>query len=188
MPTFGRTGHGKWHVVGPDGCRHGRAFAADPDSDLDQTVTATDIVAYDPPDSADEARSGEVTAGFSRRISRNSLRSQRLVLPREIRESDSELCNSCRSRLETHQKRRARVITEFKHVTPLRDIDWTSTEYESLGVCYWCHAHESTLWASEALGSRVCPVCSRLFNSQLGEPSPEIRPRGTSGQPLLPSS
>lgn len=175
MPTFGRTGNGKWHVVGPDGCRYGRAFADDPDSVPDETVTATDIVTYDPLAGEDD-RSSADAIGFGGFVPRGSLEHQQLVLPSEIRNGDSELCNSCRSRLETHQKRRAQLISEFKHVVPLRDIDWTSTESESLQVCYWCRAHESVLWVSDPLRSQVCPACGRLYNSSLGDPGPDDTP------------
>lgn len=186
MPTFGRIGHGKWHVVGPDGCRYGRAFTDDPDSTPDETVTATDIVSYDPPDSTENDRSSATPLGFSRYVPRSNLEHQRLVFPREIRDGNSEVCNSCRSRLETQQKRRARLIAELKRVTPLRDIDWTSTEYESLQVCFWCRAHESTLWGSKVLGSRVCPACGRLYNSPLGNPATDNTPE-TDVRPATPT-
>lgn len=165
MPTFGRAENGKWHIIGPDGCRYGRAFADDADAVPDETVSATDIVAYDPPDLSDRKRSRLASAGFLG----GTQEFQRLVLPREIRDTDTGLCNSCRSQLETQQKRRSRLITDFKRVTPVRNVEWTRTEHDSLRVCYWCRAHEPTVWESEALDSRVCPACGRLYNSPLGD-------------------
>lgn len=68
VPTFAHTGSGKWHVVGPDGCWYGREF--DDNASPDETVTATDFVAYEPAPtlgdvrsdtSIDEIAPGEVT-------------------------------------------------------------------------------------------------------------------------------
>lgn len=121
---FGRTGTGKWHIVGPDGCRYGRAFADDPEAAPDETTSAADIVSYAPPD--------DVTDGIpSDRVLGSGTRLQRLVLPGAITESDAELCRSCRSRLETHQRRRSQLIEELKRATPARDVDWVSAESDS---------------------------------------------------------
>jgi hypothetical protein len=78
--------------------------------------------------------------------------------------------------LETQQTRRAQVITQLKQVTPVRDVEWTTTEYDAPQVCYWCRAHESVLWESDALDSRVCPACGRLSDSPLGDPDPDDTP------------
>lgn len=166
MPTFGRTGNGKWHIVGPNGCRYGQAFD-DPDTALDGTVTATDITSYESPDTSDGERSGTIATG----LNPGTTKQQRLVLPREIRESDAGLCGSCRSQLEIQQKRRSRLITDLKRRTPLRDVDWNVTHHDGLQVCYWCRAHEPAVWTSDVLDSRVCPACGRLYNSRLGESS-----------------
>lgn len=174
MPTFGRTGSGKWHIIGPDGCRYGQAFADDPDATPDETVTATDIVAYDPPDDSDGEQS--LAAAIGRSFPRSRGQRQRLVLPGAITDSDAGLCDSCRSQLKTQQKRRARLITDLKRVTPFRDVALSSTEYDSPQVCYWCHAHETTLWTSDVLDCQVCPACGRLYNSPLGDPGPDDTP------------
>ena len=173
MPTFGRTGSGKWHVVGPDGCRYGQAYT---DDTPEETVAATDIVAYDLPDVSESEQPDSGVGSFSRRLPPRSRGVQRLVLPDAVSDSEAGLCNACRSQLESQQKRRAEVITGLKQVTPVRDVEWTSTEYDSLQVCYWCRAHESVLWASDALESRVCPACGRLYNSPLGDPGPDDTP------------
>lgn len=172
MPTFGRTGSGKWHIVGPDGCRYGRAFADDPDAGPDETVDAADIIAYDPPDSSNSERSGLIPAS----IGPGTTKQQRLVLPEEISDADTGLCGSCRVQLETQQKRRSRIITDLKRVTPLRDVEWIHTEDDSLQVCYWCRAHEARVWVSETLDSRVCPACGRLYNSPFGDPGSDNTP------------
>jgi len=177
MPTFGRTDGGKWHIVGPDGCRYGKAFADDSDTASDETVTATDIVSYEPSDAParDQSRSG--TVGISRHGLRTNRERQRLVLPSEISDTEPGLCTSCRAQLETHQKHRARLIPGLKQMTPLRDIEWTTTEFDSLQVCYWCHVHEATVWASDRLDSRVCPACGRLYNSPFGDPGRDNTPK-----------
>ncbi len=182
MPTFGRTGSGKWHIVGPDGCRYGRAFADDPDAVPDETVDAADIVAYDPPDSSNSERSGVIPAS----ISPGTTKQQRLVLPAEIGDTDTGFCDSCRVQLETQQKRRSRIITDLKRVTPLRDVEWIHTEDDSLPVCYWCRAHEARFWMSETLDSRVCPACGRLYNSPLGDPGSDTTPE-TDRRPPTPT-
>lgn len=170
MPTFGRSGTGKWHIIGPDGCRYGRSFAAGPDTAPDETITATDIVSYDPPDAGERDRSRSISTGIGPGTR------QQLVLPRAIRDADPGLCASCRSELEAQQKRRARIITDLKRVTPLRDVEWARTEHDALQVCYWCQAHETTVWTADALDSRVCPACGRLYNSPLGDPGSDTRP------------
>lgn len=185
MPTFGRSGSGKWHIVGPDGCRYGRAFADDPDTAPDETVTATDIVAYDPPDAADHGQAHSGLTGIGSGYPSPG-RHQRLVLPREIGAADSGLCTSCRSQLETHQKRRASTITDLKRITPLRDVEWSRTEYDTLQVCYWCRGHETTLWTSEELDCQVCPACGRLYNSPLGDPGPDTTLE-EDGRPATPA-
>lgn len=166
MPTFGRTGTGKWHIVEPDGCRYGRAFGDDESRQPDETVTATDIVAYEPP-AEGAAERGEVVSGSL--LGRGRTDSQRLVLPSQIEESDVYLCASCRSTLDTHQQRRQRVIERLKRATPYRDVDWQPVKGDrnSLQQCYWCRVHESTLWVNDPLDSAVCPACGRLFNTPL---------------------
>ncbi|ELY55808.1 SWIM zinc finger family protein [Natronococcus jeotgali] len=172
MPTFGRTASGKWHLVGPDGCRYGRAFAGETDTSPDETVTATDIVAYEPPD---DDQPNPVSVSLGTRAAQGS-DEQRLVFPTAVRESSAELCESCRSRLQRHQKRRARLISGLKQVTPLRDVDWEESEHEIRRACDWCRAHERTTWQSERLGCTVCPACGRLFETPLGEPTAENTP------------
>lgn len=166
MPTFARTGSGKWHVVGPDGCRYGREF--DDDTSPDETVTATDIVAYEPPPTLEDVRSDASIDELA--AARGHTHDQRLVLPRTIEESDSDLCASCRTRLESHQKRRSAVIADCKRVTTVRDAGWERTERETRRGCDWCRAHERTTWHSDDLGATVCPACGRLFETRLGEP------------------
>ena len=176
MPTFARSGSGKWHVVGPDGCRYGRAFD-DEDAALDETVTATDIVAYEPPKSREEIRSGSESGSVDETaFSRGYAHDQRLVLPSAIEESDSDLCGSCRTRLDQHQKRRATVIADLKRVTPVRAADWNRSDRETRQGCDWCRAHEQTTWHSADLETTVCPACGRLFETQLGEPTAEHPP------------
>jgi len=97
MPTFGRTGSGKWHIVGPDGCR--------PNSNRVSVSLSL----------------GGSTYARGRRDD------QRLVLPDAIAESDSGLCESCALTLEAHQRRRSRLISGRKRVTTVRDPDWAIT-------------------------------------------------------------
>jgi len=167
VPTFSRTGSGAWHVVGPDGCRYGRAFAEDPDASPDESATATDVIAYEPP--ADRGSESPAAADPGR-SSYGPRGDQRLVLPRAVRESDADLCRSCRSVLERHQERRARVIGELKRSATLRDGDWTVTDHGEPQPCDWCGAHERTTWHSEPLRCRVCPACGRLFDGPFGDP------------------
>ncbi len=179
MPTFGRTGSRTWHLVGPDGCQYGRAFADDTKSPPDDTATASDIVAYEPPDSPDNTQSSPVSASPSlgrSAVPRGRTDDQRLVLPTALTESESALCESCRSQLERHQQRRSRVITGLKQVTPSRDIDWEVTERNTQQACDWCRGHESTTWSSDVLRSTVCPPCGRLFNTSLGNPEAQNTP------------
>ena len=186
MPTFGRTDTGKWHIVGPNGCRYGRAFGDDGGQQPDETVTATDIVAYEPP--AEQGNeTGEVFAGSL--LSRGGTDTQRLVLPTPIEEGNADLCASCRSILETHQQRRQRVIESLKRTTPYRDVDWhpAESERESLQQCYWCRAHEPSLWVNDSLDSTICPACGRLFNTPLGEPGPDTTPN-TDRRPITPTT
>jgi len=175
VPTFARSGSGKWHVVGPDGCRYGREFD-DEDATPDETVTATDIVAYEPPEEPDNS-AGSVSISLSMGGSsfpRGRTDDQRLVLPAAIEDSDAGLCGSCRSELERHQKYRSRIITGLKLVTTRRDIDWEQTDHEARRACDWCRAHESTTY--RGLESTVCPVCRRLFETPLGEPAGDDAP------------
>ncbi|MDQ2052717.1 SWIM zinc finger family protein, partial [Natronolimnohabitans sp. A-GB9] len=172
VPTFGRTASGTWHLVGPDGCRYGRSFADETADSPAETVTATDIVAYEPP--ADE-QSSPTTVSLGPPSIRNR-DEQRLVLPTDVREHDADLCDSCRHRLDTHQKRRSRIIAELKQVTPVRDVDWTVREHDTRQACDWCRAHEHTTWHSVRLGCTVCPACGRLFETPLGEPAAEHAP------------
>ena len=166
MPTFARTGSAKWHIVGPDGCRYGREF--DDDTSPDETVTATDIVAYEPPPTLEDVRSDASIDELA--AARGHTHDQRLVFPKTIRESDSDLCATCHTRLEAHQKRRSTVIADCKRVTTVRDADWERTEHETRWGCDWCRAHERTTWHSDVLRTTVCPACGRLFETRLGEP------------------
>ena len=179
MPTFGRTGTGAWHVVGPDGCRYGRAFADDPDSSPDETVTETDIVAYEPPDSDDERGPSSVSVSLSlggSTYARGRTDDQRFVLPAAVSGSESGLCGTCRSNLESHQRRRSRLVHGLKQVTTVRDPDWTVTERDDDRACDWCGAREETTWHSDALRCTVCPACGRLFGTPLGDPGEEHEP------------
>ena len=108
MPTFARSGSGKWHVVGPDGCRYGRELAADTNSD--KTVSATDIIAYEPPPDPEEA---ERMDSISLSATGDSFPlgepyQQRLVFPSTIEDSDVGVCGSCQSLQESKQKRRSK--------------------------------------------------------------------------------
>lgn len=179
MPTFGRTGSGKWHVVGPDGCRYGQAFTDETETAPDETVTATDIVAYEPPDPPDDTPLSSIAVSSSRggrSVLSGRSDEQRLVLPTAVRESSAGLCESCRSHLKRHQQRRSRLITDLKQVTPLREVDWAVTDHDARQACDWCLAREVTTWHSDALGSSVCPACGRLFNTPLGDPGAENTP------------
>ncbi|RQG97662.1 SWIM zinc finger family protein [Natrarchaeobius chitinivorans] len=190
MPTFARSGSGKWHVAGPDGCRYGREFD-DEDTTPDETVTVTDIVAYEPPEEPDESAdsvSVSLSMGGSS-FPRGRTDDQRLVLPGAIDDSDAELCGSCRSELERYQKRRSRIITGLKLVTTRRDIDWDRIDHETRRACDWCRAHESTIY--HGLEATVCPTCRRLFESPLGEPADDAAPDAdrlpeTPSEPITP--
>ncbi|TYT60972.1 SWIM zinc finger family protein [Natrialba swarupiae] len=190
MPTFARTGSGKWHVVGPDGCRYGKRFADD--TAPDETVTATDIVAYEPPETPDDGRSGSVSVSLSMGGSsfpRGRTDDQRLVLPALIEDGDAGLCGSCRSVLDRHQRRRSRIIAGLKLVTTRRDVDWDRADHDSRRSCDWCRSHESTTY--RGLGARVCPACRRLFETPLGEPADDRAPETdrlpeTPDQPITP--
>lgn len=192
MPTFGRTESGKWHIVGPDGCRYGRAFADETENVSDESVTASDIVAYDPPDSSGDNQSRSISSsGKDGSLLQSEKDTQRLILPFTVRESDSELCRSCRLQLERHQKRRLRVITQLKQVTPLRDGDWNPLEQETRRPCDWCRAHEFTTWHTNKLNCTVCPACGRLFETPFGEPTAENQPEAnrvpnTPTEPVVP--
>lgn len=178
VPTFGRSKSGKWHVTGPDGCQYGQVFADASDTTPDETATATDIVAYQPPESHEIERSStapDSIAGGSFPHRRTD--TQRLVLPGALRESEADLCTSCRLHLDTQQKRRARLITELKLVTPIRDVEWAVIEHaDHVHACDWCRAHELSLWYHDRLDSHVCPACGRLFNTPLGDPGPDATP------------
>jgi hypothetical protein len=119
VPTFGRTGSGKWHVVGPDGCQYGQAFTAETDTAPDETVTATDIVAYEPPDPPDDTHLSSIAVSSSRggrSVPSSRSDEQRLVLPTAIRESTAGLCESCK-RGERYYEEGA--VTDLKHVDDL---------------------------------------------------------------------
>lgn len=190
MPTFGRTDSGKWHIVGPDGCRYGRAFGDD-DPAPTATVTATDIVAYQSPEDRIESEASNTPVTIDETVGRGSRDEQRLVLPRAIRESDSDLCGSCRSTLERQQARRKRVITTLKRNTPIRDVEWEPVASEDRQRCFWCRSLERTLRASDDLDCRVCPACARLYESPLGDPGEDGTPDGdrrpaTPAEPVVP--
>ncbi len=180
MPTFGRTESGKWHIVGPDGCRYGRAFTDETEDAPDKSVTATDIVAYEPPEPPDNSQSRSRSHSSGRdSLLQSQNDNQRLVFPSDVRESSSEMCRSCRLQLDHHQKRRSRVITQLKRVTPIRDGGWNTVEQDTRRPCDWCRSHEFTTWHSDELSCTVCPACGRLFETPLGEPTAENRPEAT---------
>lgn len=188
MPTFGRSGKGKWHVTGPDGCQYGQAFAAASGTSPDETVTATDIVAYQSPDSHSDDRTPAVPGSLaSGSFPRGHTDTQRLVLPAALRDNDAALCTSCRSHLDIQQQRRSRLITGLKLVTPIRDVEWAVIEQLAEHRCDWCRAHESPLWHHDGLDSHVCPACGRLFNTPLGDPGPEDMP-GADRRPDTPTA
>ncbi len=169
MPPFARSGTGTWHIVGPDGCRYGRAFADD--TEPEETVTATDIVAYEP----QEAGALPLEAD-----------EQRLVLPETV---GNDCCRSCRSALERHQTRRHTVFSDLKQVTTRRTVSWEQVETETPRACDWCRAHERTTYRSDTFRATVCPVCRRLFETGCGEP--ETPPDGdrlpeTPSEPVTP--
>jgi len=175
VPTFARSGSGKWHVVGPDGCRYGEEFAAE--SEPDETVTATDIVAYEPPEDPKQSSSPSVSISLSTGGSsfpRGRTDDQRLVLPSTVTDSDSDFCGSCRSELVRQQNRRSRIITGLKQVTTRRDIDWSQADHNTRRACDWCQAYEFT--TNNGLGATVCPACQRLFETPLGEPTDDAAP------------
>lgn len=177
MPTFGRTQSGKWHIVGPDGCRYGRAFADETEKSPDESITATDIVAYEPSESPDSAQSRSISlSSTGRPILQGQTTEQRLVFPTDIREKSPDVCESCRLQLEQQQKRRSQVITQLKRVTLIRDIDWEVGEEETRRPCDWCRSNELTTWHSSELNCTVCPACGRLFETPLGEPTAENVP------------
>ena len=175
VPTFARTGTGKWHVVGPDGCRYGRSFT-EADTKPAETITATDIVTYEPPPEPDDV-DAVADALSERGFLGGSTGNQRLVFPQTVRESDGDCCTSCRTRLEEHMQRRAAVISNLKQVTPTREVEWTVTDHDDRRACDWCRARELTTWASDTLGAEVCPACGRLFESPLGEPDDDSQPK-----------
>ena len=174
MPTFARSGSGKWHVIGPDGCRYGREFAAD--ANPDETVTETDIIAYEPPPDSEDADGMDSislsTTGDSFPLGEPY--QQRLVFPSTIEDSDVGVCGSCQSLLESKQKRRSKVITGLKLVTTRRDIEWEQHDHDRYRGCDWCRASEHT--THSGLGARICPACRRLFETPFGEPSDEDVP------------
>ena len=186
MPTFARTGTGKWHVASSDGCRYGKEFAAE--TTPEETVTETDIIAYDPPAEPEKStrRSGSVsssTGGSS--FPRGEPYQQRLVLPSAIEDSDAGLCGSCRSNLESQQKRRSKVITGLKLVTTRRDLEWKQTDHSTPQACDWCRATEET--THTGFDARICPACRRLFETPFGEPSDDVAP-GTDRLPKPPEN
>lgn len=175
MPTFARTETGKWHLASPDGCRYGSAFTAE--TTPDETVTETDIIAYDSPEDPEERTTNSVSTSLSTGGSsfpRGEPHQQRLVLPSAIENSDTDLCGSCRATLESQQKRRATVITGLKRVTTRREIEWERTEHPTPYACDWCRTTELTTYTG--LAARVCPACQRLFETPLGEPSTDTAP------------
>lgn len=180
MPAFARTGTGKWHIIGPDGCRYGKQF--DEEEVPEETEHATDIIAYEPSTQDDvlgsDSSPPSVSVSFSMGGStfpHGRTDSQKLVLPATVSDS-SGLCGSCRTTLERHQKRRARVIAGLKLVTPLRDPDWQTDKHDSRQRCDWCRAREIETSRSGALGCRVCPACAHLYGSGFGEPDEEHVP------------
>ncbi|MXV61224.1 hypothetical protein GS429_03935 [Natronorubrum sp. JWXQ-INN-674] len=181
MPTFARSGSGsgKWHIVGPDGCRYGRQIVPE-DGAPDETVSAADIVAYESPNVPENAQAREKNSQSPEAALslRGNTHDQRLVFPAAIRESDTDCCALCRQTLENHQKRRSAVISELKAVTPRRNLEWDRTEDETRRACDWCRASEYTTFRSEALETTVCPVCRRLFETPLGEPANGDSPEG----------
>ena len=174
VPTFARSGTGKWHLVGSDDCRYGEAFAAD--TTPDETVTETDIIAYDPPDEPDGTTRSSVSISLSTggsSLPRGDPQQQRLVVPSAIKETTG-LCGSCRSTIERQQKRRSKVITGLKLVTPRRDIEWSRTNHKTPQACDWCRATEETTY--DGFNARVCPACRRLFETQFAKPSDDAAP------------
>ena len=165
MPTFARSGSGKWHVVGSDGCQYGQKLAAD--ANPDETVTATDIIAYETPPDPEEAEGIDS-------IPLGEPYQQRLAFPSTIEDSDVGVCGSCQSLIESKQKRRSKVITELKLVTTRRDIEWEQHDHDHGHACDWCRASEHTTYSG--LGARVCPACRRLFKTPFGEPNDEDAP------------
>jgi ribosomal protein L37AE/L43A len=122
MPTFGQTEAGTWHLVGPDGCRYGRAFADNTDRSPANIVMSSNIVAYDLPDTPTATQSSSISGSLSQPSShsgrfgpRGRTDDQRLVLSTQLQENDSPLCESCRPQLNRHQQRRSRVITNRPH-------------------------------------------------------------------------
>ena len=175
MSLFARSGSGKWHLAGSDGCRYGQELVAT--DNPDETVTATDIIAYEPPDERDQQTTSRVTVSLAAGGSsfpRGDTQRQRLVLPAAIEESDSDLCSSCRSTLESHQTRRSKVITGLKLVTTRREIEWNQFDHDHRQACDWCRASEHK--THSGLGARICPSCRRLFETPFGEPSDEDAP------------
>jgi len=175
VPTFARTETGKWHLVSSDGCRYGSAFTAE--TTPDETVTETDIIAYDAPDEPKGSTASSVSISLSTGGSsfpRGDPSQQRLVLPSAIEDSDTDLCGSCRATLESQQRRRSTVITGLKQVTTRRDIEWAQTEHATPHACDWCRTTERT--TQTGLTARVCPACRRLFETPFGEPSDDIAP------------
>ena len=175
MPTFARSGSGKWHLAGSDGCRYGQELAAS--DNPDETVTATDIIAYEPPDEPNQRTTSRVTVSLAAGGSsfpRGDTEQQRLVLPNDIKESNNDLCGSCQSTLESQQTRRSKVITGLKLVTTRREIEWNQHEHDHAHACDWCRAPEQT--THSGLGARVCPACRRLFETPFGEPNDEDAP------------
>lgn len=174
VPTFARSGTGKWHIVGSDDCRYGEGFAAD--TAPDEEVTETDIIAYDPPDEPDKTTRSSVSITLSTGGSsfpRGAPNQQRLVLPSTIDETTG-LCGSCQSTLERQQRRRSKVITGLKFVTTRRDVEWIQTDQATPQACDWCRATEETTY--EGFNARVCPACQRLFETAFGEPSDDAAP------------
>jgi len=175
VPTFARTGTGKWHLVGSDGCRYGNALTAE--STPDETVTETDIIAYDPPDEPERSAASSVSISLSTGGSsfpRGEPHQQRLVLPSAIEDSNTDLCGSCRTTLESQQKRRSMVITGLKQVTTRREIEWEQVDHPTPHTCDWCRASEATTYTG--FNARVCPACRRLFETPFGEPSNDTAP------------
>lgn len=175
VPTFARTGTGKWHVTGSDGCRYGKEFTGD--TTPDETVSETDIIGYDPPAEPEEGTRSSVSISLSTGGSsfpRGEPSQQRLVLPSAIEDSNAGLCGSCRSNLENQQKQRSKVITGLKLVTTRRDVEWKQTDHSMPQACDWCRATEETTYTG--FNARICPACRRLFETPFGEPSDDVAP------------
>ena len=140
MPTFGQTEAGTWHLVGPDGCRYGRAFADNTDRSPANIVMSSNIVAYDLPDTPTATQSSSISGSLSQPSShsgrfgpRGRTDDQRLVLPTQLQENDSPLCEFMSTTAEPSPT--APITGHHKQATPSRDIDWEITNHDSQQAC-----------------------------------------------------